>query len=495
MLPSSLLRVRRVGNRVDPVFAKPSYSELYVADRLISVFKLSIGRTLGELQKSLGDLEAELCELYKVHYKLYRGLLTLLYRRVRTVKPKTPLNPVAVRMMLFKTSNTMFGGAALTDSERRRVIEYVARDLGIPTSEVERCFDAVYEENDVIEGFEDIDPETLLKQYNLSLTQTLLFKSSKLSIESPVTGTEAKRLLWYVKKLGLLYFAERAVNGVRIVVDGPASIVKSVERYGTSIAKLIPCIVSLKSWVIDAEIIGKRGNYRFILTSRQRELLPHVGGVEVEYDSSLEEDFARRFNSLNLGWRLVREPEPLVANGSIFIPDFAVLMGDVKVYIEIVGFWTSDYLKRKIEKLRMVKGVNMVVIADEGLSCSSITQLPHEVILFRNRIPIVDVIATLRKYEKPRRAVVDLSRPILRVKDINPKELTDRGYRIVGGVAIKEELIGVIEEVVQKLNGRTLNEVMDEFRRIGIEDSYVIDIVEAYGFRVKWCGLEGVVER
>lgn len=495
MLPSNLLRVRRVGSRVDPVFVKPSYSELYIADRLINVFKLSIGRTLGELQKSLGDLEVELCELYKVHYKLYRGLLTLLFRRVRTVKPKTPFNPVAVRMMLFKASNTMFSGAVLTDDERRRVVEYVAKDLGVSTSEVERCFDAVYEENEVIEGFEDVDSKTLLKQYNLSLTQTLLFKSFKLSIESFITGAEAKRLLWYVKKLGLLYFAEKTVNGVRIVIDGPASIVKSVERYGTSIAKLIPYIVSLKSWMLEAEILGRKRNYKFILTSRQKALFPQVEGVEVVYDSSLEEDFARRFNSLNLGWRLVREPEPLVANGLIFIPDFAVLIDDVKVYIEIVGFWTSEYLKRKIEKLRMVKGVNMVVVADEGLSCSAITQLPHEVVLFRSRLSPVDVLAALRKYEKPRKVVVDLSKPILRVKNLNPRDLTDRGYRVVGGVAIKEELIGGIEEVVQKLKGKTLNEVIDEFKRIGVEDSYVVDIVEAYGFRVKWYGLEGVVEK
>lgn len=495
MLPSSLLRVRRVGVRIYPVFAGFSYSNLYIADQLINLFKLSIGKTLGELQKSLEDLEVEFCNLYKIHYKLYRGLLTILLRRVKTAKPKTPINPIAVRMMLFKASNMMFKGAVLTDDERRKVIEYVAGDLGISTSEVEKCFDAVYEESEVIEGFEDLDSETLLKQYNLSLTQTLLFKSLKLNIESHITGSEAKRLLWSVKRLGLLYFAEKIANGLRISIDGPASIIRSIERYGTLIAKLIPYIVSLKSWIIEAEIRGKKRSYKFTLTSSQKKLFPQLKWVEEAYDSSLEEDFARRFNSLNLGWKLVREPEPLVANGSIFIPDFAALMDDVKIYIEIVGFWTPEYLKRKIEKLRMVKGVNMIVAADESLSCSSIANIPHEVILFKNRLSPVDVLLALRKYEKPRKTVVDLTKPIIKLKSLDSKTPIDKDYKVVGRLAVKKDLVEIIDKIVKELNGKTLAEAIDMLRKIGIEDMYAIDIIEAYGFKVKWHGLEGIVEK
>ena len=495
MLPSDLLRARRIGVKIYPVFAGFSYSNLYIADQLINIFKLSIGKTISELKKSLEDLEVELCNLYKIHYKLYRGLLTILLRRVKTAKPKTPLNPIAVRVMLFKASNMMFKGAALTDNERQRVIEYVARDLGIPTSEVERCFDAVYEENEVIEGFEDVDSETLLKQYNLSLTQTLLFKSLKLNIESHITGSEAKRLLWNVKKLGLLYFAEEIANGLRISIDGPASIIRSVERYGTLIAKLIPYIVGLKSWIIEAEIRGKKRNYKFTLTSSQKRLFPHFELVGEAYDSSLEEDFAKRFNSLNLEWKLVREPEPLVVNGSIFIPDFAALMDDVKIYIEIVGFWTPEYLKRKIEKLRMVKGVSMIVAADESLSCSSIANIPHEVVLFKNRLSPVDILLALRKYEKPKKTIVDLTKPIIKLKNLDSKTSISSEYKVVGSLAVRKDLVEVIDKVVEELNGKTLAEAIDRLRRVGVEDKYAIDVIEAYEFKIKWHGLEGIVER
>ena len=48
-----------------------------------------------------------------------------------------------------------------------------------------------------------------------------------------------------------------------------------------------------------------------------------------------------------------REPDPLIlSNGKAFIPDYVFEKYGVKVYLEIVGFWTEDYLKRKLEKIK-----------------------------------------------------------------------------------------------------------------------------------------------
>jgi hypothetical protein len=73
------------------------------------------------------------------------------------------------------------------------------------------------------------------------------------------------------------------------------------------------------------------------------------------FDSIVEEKFARKFLGLSagLGWKLVREPDPLIVSGGrAFIPDFLfVKPGRKKVYLEIVGFWTPDYLERKFQKL------------------------------------------------------------------------------------------------------------------------------------------------
>ena len=60
-----------------------------------------------------------------------------------------------------------------------------------------------------------------------------------------------------------------------------------------------------------------------------------------------------KFLKFSTGWNLVREPDPLIlSSGKAFIPDFVFEKYGVKVYLEIVGFWTEDYLKRKLEKIK-----------------------------------------------------------------------------------------------------------------------------------------------
>jgi predicted nuclease of restriction endonuclease-like RecB superfamily len=70
------------------------------------------------------------------------------------------------------------------------------------------------------------------------------------------------------------------------------------------------------------------------------------------FDSTVEEKFAKRFEQAETGWILTREPDPLVlSNGGAFIPDFMFEKYDKKIYLEIVGFWTKEYLERKLQKV------------------------------------------------------------------------------------------------------------------------------------------------
>jgi hypothetical protein len=60
-----------------------------------------------------------------------------------------------------------------------------------------------------------------------------------------------------------------------------------------------------------------------------------------------------KFLTFSTNWKLSREPDPLIlTDGKAFIPDFLFEKSGVRVYFEIVGFWTSDYLKRKLEKIK-----------------------------------------------------------------------------------------------------------------------------------------------
>jgi uncharacterized protein len=165
------------------------------------------------------------------------------------------------------------------------------------------------------------------------------------------------------------------------------SLFKLTDRYGTLLAKLLPSIIfpldkkrevsSGGEWHLDAWIVRKtmdgRKVYEFKISKNELpELLtdpypsfPPSSSTEKEvavssplyndyyiYDSAVEEKFAKRFEQAETGWRLTREPDPLVlSNGGAFIPDFMFEKYDKRIYLEIVGFWTKEYLERKLQKL------------------------------------------------------------------------------------------------------------------------------------------------
>lgn len=430
MLPIQLLRIKitNKGKNITPVFCKPiddSFYELKLAADLIKQFEESFRRR--ETRRLLGERIA-LLESSFDDYKLVRGLYTLLERRCifsswnhAESKAKISgnysgynLDPFNIRKNLFEESSTQ--GYALNDHERKEIINSVASKNRISHETIVREMWADLEENMVLEGFKPIEPEKLISWYNLSLMQTLLFNSTKLEF-SVRGGFSWKRTLRTVKKLGLMYNlyyrqkerpqedqkkasnnepnedinpADSGIgnsahaysnydNDVLCSIDGPLSIFKLTDRYGTAIAKLLPSIIVSKEWSIKALIVRKTATlgkkiYEFMTSGAESPDLPSESDIfafnsniknrilektsssfsylDASFDSSVEQKFASKFEQLSNGWKLIREPDPLImSNGKGFIPDFAFEKYGIRVYLEIVGFWTNDYLVRKIQKI------------------------------------------------------------------------------------------------------------------------------------------------
>jgi hypothetical protein len=105
------------------------------------------------------------------------------------------------------------------------------------------------------------------------------------------------------------------------------------------------------------------------------------------------------FGSLSLGsWKIKREPTILKAGKYAFVPDFVLQRDGMKVYLEIVGFWTPEYLKKKIEKLKEVEEP-VILLINRKLKCSEKDFPAQEVIFFDRKIPANEVMQVLRKYE------------------------------------------------------------------------------------------------
>jgi predicted nuclease of restriction endonuclease-like RecB superfamily len=389
LLPSNLLVVWKRKGEILPRYAKLSNVNLEVAGGLIEAYNEHVGEKKKVLKAVVADLENRGYE-----YRFVRGLALLLDRK-GTFICNSKINPVDLRRKIFQATEKV--GLPTTKEKRRKIIEAAASEMALTTENFEKYLYADLDDELILEKLTPPSASELLEQYNLSLSQTLLFDSTELSFTA---SGNWKTLFYFVKNLGLIYEVYRD-NGMWVKIDGPASLFKLTRRYGLSIAKLLPIIVANPEWVVTAKILWKYTNEicNFkIENQKQGALFKKPNLPPVTYDSAAEESFALQFQAVKSGWTLKREPEPVPAGNKVIIPDFSLERAGVKIYLEIVGFWTEEYLLRKAEKLKTVEA-RMLLLVDEALACEKLTALEKRpqlnFIYYHDKIPLASILRYL----------------------------------------------------------------------------------------------------
>jgi predicted nuclease of restriction endonuclease-like RecB superfamily len=390
MLTKDLLEVTKRKPNITPQYRDlDEYRP--AAEQVIETYEP--GRTRAEIEAAVSDLETH------DTFKLVRGLSKLLDRRSE-FEHRAPEPPQRLREAVFER------GFVTDDSERGTVIEQVARDHDLEAAAVETSLWADRESEAVLVTPPEIGPLELLQQYNLSLTQTLLFDAQELEFTASDNYQEIFGLIGY---LGLMY---RVDDDLAVTVTGPASLFSKTRKYGTTLAKLIPAIMKAEEWSITAqvetEVSDETRIYEFDLDDSQESLFPERTAVD-SFDSEVERDFATRINSLADGWTVEREPTILRTGTSVMIPDFAFTRerfaeGEPAFYLEVVGFWTPEYLAEKLEKVRIVESEHPLMLAvNETLNCTEgdFEETNADAVFFYDdQIPVRPVVSRLNAIDE-----------------------------------------------------------------------------------------------
>lgn len=487
------MRVAR--GKIKPYFMTSEEEPL--AAEVIEAFRSCIGKKRAELEERLEVLE----EIYD--YRRVRGLAALLERRSTFTSPVEDV--WRLRKAAFMEAERR--GGVYTEEERREVLKAVAEREGLTPEELEGLLWADLDEEKLLESFHAISAEELMREYNLSLLQSVLLRGVELEFYLERGWREA---LWHAKRLGLMYEAYLKDEGPVIRVQGPASLLKLTERYGSSLAKLVPHIVRHKGWRIRARVVWRvQGVKRFMeleLDYRTaKPFLPSYPPEPERFDSEVEERFYREFLSLKSGWNVRRESEFLIVDSSIYLPDFVFEKGGLKVYLEIMGFWTEEYLRRKLEKLRKLKEVMFILAVQEDLACSEIKEIGHRVMVFKDRVRAEEVFKLLNEIEEeslPKMVSHLLERgfmvegEVVDLSDIHPstKALKEvlrkrpiRGYRLVGEQLVSEGLLNKVDEELARVEG--YYDAVRIISKYGIKD--VASLLHELGYNVVWKSLDG----
>jgi uncharacterized protein len=253
--------------------------------------------------------------------------------------------------------------------DRSLIYQTAGTALGVAAAEIERLLYADRPDQRLLVQAPSFDGGALLDRYNLELARAVLLDAVRLTL----TARGGWRAIFRAVKLArLMYRIEPAGRRYRVELTGPAApFVTRPQRYGARLARIVPSLVRAPGWHLDAEIRHGDRTLRFQLDSRA----PVRGRARrAVYDSAWERALAHEFrhrleSAERAGWSLHREHTPVAAAGELFLPDFTLRHRDGReALVEVVGFWTPDYLESKLAKVEAAGLRHLVLVVYDGLA-------------------------------------------------------------------------------------------------------------------------------
>jgi predicted nuclease of restriction endonuclease-like RecB superfamily len=366
MLTGDLARFRIQGDQIKPSYITRRHSGRYIplGGALIKLFRSNVGKPRIEIDEALLELEEG-----RIDYKVARGLAKLLDEACE-FRPITEMNYAAFRARVFSLAQSHYPIVSKPDlmhpKTRDDVLAAIAAETGVSPPEMETFLYGDLPENLILSSFKpDVTPESLLRRYNLALAQAVLYHAVEMRIR--ITG-DYRVVFQYLRLSRLMHDIRKVPEGYDVRINGPASIFSNTQRYGVRMAMFLPGLILADGWSMRADVRTPEGTKLFLLNSNSG-LTSHYKPTP-PFDSRVEETFFNKFANKDRGWTIEREGDIVVLDDSVFIPDFTFRREDGKtVHFEIVGYWTPEYLAKKMSKIRKAGPELLIVAVNRSLNC------------------------------------------------------------------------------------------------------------------------------
>lgn len=436
MLTADLARSRTRDGTVQPLFidaGQERYRE--TAKELIQIFENHLGEPKGDLEETIDQLTVA-----DTDYKIVQGLAKLLKDECE-FETVAATDPRKIRQQLFEKANDSYPIVRQPtlgeDSQKVDVYGPVADSLGISLEECYRGMYADLEENkrlvrfgdrvsDEYEGTDGSSTTTrltgdseemyaedtitvgwLLTRYNLALAQAVLYDATEMRVR---VWDSFGTIFSYVKLFGLMHriypiddegnrvASTDTAEGYEAILDGAASLFSKSRKYGIRMANFLPALPLCGRWEMEADILDDEGRSTNTTLSFD---LDHTDGLSSHYtaqsdfDSDVERTLAQKWDRANTDWELVREDDVLDLGAEVMIPDFALEHPDGRrAILEIVGFWTPEYLDEKLGKIREADLDHLIVAVSERLDCSAddFESTSDHLLWFKSGVHVYDLV-------------------------------------------------------------------------------------------------------
>lgn len=233
----------------------------------------------------------------------------------------------------------------------------------------------------------EITPAELLSRYNLAQLQACLYQCQRMSVDAT---TDFAAIVRYAKLCRLLVDTRRISDGYRVELSGPASVLHETRRYGVNFARFVAALVSCRGWKMTAAVATRWGKPATVRLDSEAGYRTHIT-APTDFDSEVESMLAVDWGEARDGWRLFRDAGILQYGQTTFVPDFRLKHQDGReMFLEIIGFWTPEYLTAKRETIRKFRDHRILLAVQVKQAKADAAE--RGAIVYRKKIDPADVV-------------------------------------------------------------------------------------------------------
>lgn len=245
---------------------------------------------------------------------------------------------------------------------------------------------------------DELSIQSLILLANTSLAQGLIQRSRKVDLR--LRG-RARPVVRQARLRGLICVVSPILGDPEfetlVSISGPLAIFRNVRLYGRLLTEILPFASQCERFLMTVEVPRADDVQNWIIKSGD----PLKPAMCQTFDSRIERLFVRDFLKLTKDYDLVREPLPIAAGRQFIFPDFAIKHRtdcSRNFLLEIVGYWTPEYIQKKISDLSAAKVDNIIICIDEKFGVDMGWPPGAHVILFKRRIDAAQVLNLLSRF-------------------------------------------------------------------------------------------------
>ncbi|MBI5533056.1 MAG: DUF790 family protein [Deltaproteobacteria bacterium] len=376
-LPESLLRVAYRYDEGIPCWLT-SRDEPWVR-ALMGELDGLVGRTVAELEEVMDTRLVPMGVSWGARPAALRGV-ALLLSSIWAPKVVASARPSEIRQVLFET--------AATGISRQQALGRTAELLCIPVDDV---LAGAYADRPgarrLVAPQVAPCPSRVVELYNLALARGLLMRSTHVTAR---VRSQVRSVVRYANLKRLICTCTPEPDGCRLDLSGPMSLFRQTTRYGHALATFLPALLVTPGWALRAKCMVR--NETLSVPMSAGDPIASTFKLPRETDSAVERRLIRDVRRLGTQWIIERKTEVVRAGRRVFFPDFALRRGPDKVLVELVGYYTPEYLRAKLATLRASGLHRFVVCIDESLACSNEEIAADGVLRYRRSVDPASLI-------------------------------------------------------------------------------------------------------